>query len=649
VATGVRPGVHGAGGCQQHLDSGGVGHAHALAAPERSLKGCPLLSNSALFLRGARSTVVQQWFRIGLRSFFFGYVCLAVMADDDSADGQAAVVCEMLDALQTQLESFAASVTAAQKKASADGAALAERMTALEAQFKDAEVPLSDSMSGPLFSESDFPPLLPARATGPVPRESLTNLQLPPSPWATGPAPVHSSHLLRPPSALATGPELMNGSHLTDCPPLMVRATEPVPGDDVSLQLPSPCASGPGSTPASQLPLPPRRTTGSVPLSGWRLPAERLPRPPDAAGPAPLGGLQLPQLPQLSVPDGPYVARPGPVVPIKDILGTIDMFFGNANKHALILDDDYLVPFQRWFQSAVWKLKTGGVSEQQLVPLLCQRLSGPILTALMDRQAIEGFDLATLSLDAFRAKLSGMFADAEAKFTQLALDMRFRPAQLATDLQTLRTYLTHSSLTSSLDTDFVFSLVRGKLNAAYPNCLLIAQSEFQLTLKPSDGFQVFMDTAVTLAQRLQQRKRTRPDAEKEDEPSPGGYETRRRTRTPTKTPPTSAPGAGPSRPPRVTYDAPETATGPSASKLKALLSAPWRRMRPEELKMLGRFASAQQLLEVFERCPRCAHWQGNHAEHRKFCLPGSQRMRLVALRKDLLSGEAPNKQRTDRD
>jgi hypothetical protein len=94
--------------------------------------------------------------------------------------------------------------------------------------------------------------------------------------------------------------------------------------------------------------------------------------------------------------------------------------------------------------------------------------------------------------------------------------------------------------------------------------------------------------------------------------------------------------------PRITYDALQTPTGPAASKMKTLLPAPWRRMRPEELKMLGLFASAEQLIEVFERRGRCAHWQsGNHSEHRHFCVSSMKRTRILAMRSDLLSGEAP--------
>jgi hypothetical protein len=94
VATGCDPGVHGAKGCRWHLYSGGLGHAHALAAPERSLKGFPSLSSSASLLRGARLTVVQhitsdrldpepspQPLVTRTRALFVSLVCLGRSAD----------------------------------------------------------------------------------------------------------------------------------------------------------------------------------------------------------------------------------------------------------------------------------------------------------------------------------------------------------------------------------------------------------------------------------------------------------------------------------------------------------------------------------------------------------------------------------------
>jgi hypothetical protein len=577
---------------------------------------------------------------------------LSAMADDDDiTDGQAAFVSGIVDRFQSRLQSIAASMMAAQQKLSADVAALVERTTVLEAAVEDgdAEVLPPGSLSGLLPTNLiDWPPL-PSRADELASVDGVQPLQLPPD-RAVGPAPVDSSRLLRPPSVHAIGPAPLDGSRLIDdWQPTPAGDVEPVPGDGSRLMAacqpvgwqPTPAGDvEPVPGDGSRLMQPPLASAvGPVQEHGSRLLAGCQPAPAGAARPAPVVGLQLLQPPETNVPP---VARVGPVVPIKDILSTIDMFYGNANKHALVLDDEYLVPFQRWFQSAVWKLKTGGVSAQQLVPLLCQRLSGPVLNALMDRQAIEGFDLATLSLDAFRAKLSGMFADAEAKFTQLALDMRFRPAQLATDLNTFRTYLAHSSLTSSLDTEFVFSLVRSKLNAAYPNCLLIAQTEFQLTLNPADGFQVFMDTAVTLAQRLQQRKRARDAGAVDDAPT--GPETRRRTRTPTRTPPSRS-GAGPSRRPAATFEAAETPVGAVASKFEALLSVPWKRLRADELKLLGRFATPEQLTDVFHRCARCAHFQQpGFEEHDKLCISDCRRGRITAMRKTLLAGGIPNRE-----
>jgi hypothetical protein len=61
--------------------------------------------------------------------------------------------------------------------------------------------------------------------------------------------------------------------------------------------------------------------------------------PPPARATAPVDGSQLPVI------DEPRVARTGPVLPMKDILGMMDVFVCNANEHAL--DGDYMISFQR--------------------------------------------------------------------------------------------------------------------------------------------------------------------------------------------------------------------------------------------------------------------------------------------------------------
>jgi hypothetical protein len=114
-------------------------------------------------------------------------------------NGQAAFVSGLLEHLQHQLESFAATATAAQGILSSDIAALAERMAALEAAHDaalgdadKAEVSPSESLSGPLLSDlsADLPPP-PARANGPAPVNGSQLLQLPLA-RASGPARLDS-------------------------------------------------------------------------------------------------------------------------------------------------------------------------------------------------------------------------------------------------------------------------------------------------------------------------------------------------------------------------------------------------------------------------------------------------------------------------
>jgi hypothetical protein len=330
-----------------------------------------------------------------------------------------------------------------------------------------------------------------------------------------------------------------------------------------------------------------------------------------------------------------------PVVPIKDVLAAIDTFYGHANRHSLVLDDEFFVPFQRWFTAAVWKLQTAAVKPTHFVPLLCQKLGGPAVTSLMEKQAIEQFDILSMSLESFRAKLSSMFADAEAKFTRLAIEMRFRPASLAQDLNTFRTYLMYSSLTSSLNTEFIFGLIRDKLNAAVPNCLLIAQSEFQLSLKPSDGFHAYLDTAVTLAQRLQQRKRTREG----DGVSPENGDKKVTEKYPSKK--LSGPGSRSTQPgvaPKKVFEAPYNPTPAEDSEMTTLLSrsdsSGWDKAA---YVLFGRLATPDQIIERFKRCEICGFFQKpDSTDHKMYCQGVAKRGRVSKVRDLLMRGHDPN-------
>jgi hypothetical protein len=61
--------------------------------------------------------------------------------------------------------------------------------------------------------------------------------------------------------------------------------------------------------------------------------------------------------------------------------------------------------------------------------------------------------------------------------------MHFRKDHLAADLAKFRTYALHSHFVSTLDgNEWIYGQLRKKMQAAWPQCLLLAATEFQLTL-----------------------------------------------------------------------------------------------------------------------------------------------------------------------
>jgi hypothetical protein len=89
--------------------------------------------------------------------------------------------------------------------------------------------------------------------------------------------------------------------------------------------------------------------------------------------------------------------------------------------------------------------------------------------------------------------------------------MRFRREHLAHDIAKFRTYALHSHFSSSLDkNEWIYALLRRKMQAALPQCLLLAATEFQLTLDPTLRFSAYVDQALKIAARLQSQSALRP-------------------------------------------------------------------------------------------------------------------------------------------
>jgi hypothetical protein len=89
--------------------------------------------------------------------------------------------------------------------------------------------------------------------------------------------------------------------------------------------------------------------------------------------------------------------------------------------------------------------------------------------------------------------------------------MRFRREHLAQGIAKFRTYALHSHFSSSLDkTEWIYALLRRKMQAAWPQCLLLAATEFQLTLDPTLRFSAYVDQALKISARLQSQSALRP-------------------------------------------------------------------------------------------------------------------------------------------
>jgi hypothetical protein len=100
--------------------------------------------------------------------------------------------------------------------------------------------------------------------------------------------------------------------------------------------------------------------------------------------------------------------------------------------------------------------------------------------------------LSTRSLSAVQR--SSLFQNAVVLYTDKVITMSFKAASLAQDLQNFRLYVQYSSFASSADKNaYVYNLVREKMHSAVPNCLVTAQTKYQLSLDDTLPFEAFLD------------------------------------------------------------------------------------------------------------------------------------------------------------
>ena len=103
----------------------------------------------------------------------------------------------------------------------------------------------------------------------------------------------------------------------------------------------------------------------------------------------------LPMPPRCDAP----VAAP-PLVPtgnlsfFQKVLSTVEPFYGNKDKRAVLLDSQMFIPFQEWFEQMQWKLASVGADTRTQVCLTTQRLAGAALATFMQRQRIEQWDVS---------------------------------------------------------------------------------------------------------------------------------------------------------------------------------------------------------------------------------------------------------------
>lgn len=300
-------------------------------------------------------------------------------------------------------------------------------------------------------------------------------------------------------------------------------------------------------------------------------------------------------------------------IPFNSMLASIEFFSGNVDRKSLVVDNSMLPQFHSWFSSATWKLKVAGYSDFASVAVLCQKLSGAMLNALMNDCNSRAFDPQAMSLNELRCRLEGLFSTASAKFTQNVIDHRFSADTMAQDIKMFRNYATNSSFKNELDrNEYLYSLLREKMTSVGGNVLMRAFTEHGLVLDNTSPFDEYIQQALTIAHKVQITKRAREPAT-------------------TATPGAQASQANAGKQPR---PATGTATAGGAAK-------PDQKPRPGDQFRADAKLQRAELFAKYNRCARCG-WLVPPGEPHTQCDAAQVEKREKALRATLNKGKNGN-------
>jgi hypothetical protein len=119
-----------------------------------------------------------------------------------------------------------------------------------------------------------------------------------------------------------------------------------------------------------------------------------------------------PSQPQFHVSGQPSRNGSGLALSIKEVLATIDTFYG-GDKRSEVVGPDKFIAFTKWYEAVAWKLQAAGIPSEQHVALICQKLCGAILRTFIQTQRVDGSTTLTLNVEQLRAKLINLFPEAE--------------------------------------------------------------------------------------------------------------------------------------------------------------------------------------------------------------------------------------------
>ena len=107
------------------------------------------------------------------------------------------------------------------------------------------------------------------------------------------------------------------------------------------------------------------------------------------------------------------------------------------------------------------------------------------------------------NLDELQHALSALFAESRVKFNNKAIDMQFSAKSLVTDIKNVKTYVLHSSMSDCVQHEFLYVLLRSKMNTAKPNILLHGSTKHSLVLAPMSTFEQYVQQALHAAYCVQ--------------------------------------------------------------------------------------------------------------------------------------------------